>query len=86
MMSKAKRYVNAIYTIVLKTSITITILFKDAAITHKIEFIIIIVDITTSEEDTYLYNRIIFLCLLRFCVIFAITHFFVFSQLRLFLI
>ena len=78
MMLKAKRYINVIYIIVLKTSITKIILFKYAAITYKIEFIIIIVDTAISGEDICLYNHIIFLYLFRFCAIFVIIRFFVF--------
>ena len=41
--------------------------FKNVIITHKVEFIIVIVDIAIDEKDIYLYNRIIFLCLFQFC-------------------
>ena len=44
----------------------LTIIFKNIIITHKIEFIIIIVDIAINEKDTYFYNRLIFLCLFQF--------------------
>ena len=87
---KTKGYTNVTYVIVLKTSIktsiTITISFKNAIIICKIEFIIIIIDIAISEEDIYLYNRIIFLYLFRCYVIFVIIRFLASSQLRLFLI
>ena len=53
-MSKTKKYINAIYVIVLKTLITIIVFFKNAVITHKVEFIIIIIDIAISGEDTSL--------------------------------
>ena len=59
---------NVINVIVLKTShyYRNNNRFKDAIIIHKIEFIIIIVDIAISEKDIYLYNRFIFLCFLQF--------------------
>ena len=82
MMSKTKKYVNVTYVIVLKTSIIITISFKYVVIIYKAEFIIVIVDIAISGKDIYLYNHIIFLCLFRFCAIFIIIRFFIFSQLR----
>ena len=53
-MSKTKKYINAIYVIVLETLITIIVFFKNAVITHKVEFIIIIIDIAISGEDTSL--------------------------------
>ena len=41
--------------------------FKNIIIIHKIEFIIVIIDIAINEKDIYLYNRFIFLYLFQFC-------------------
>ena len=60
---------NAINITALKTSYyhRLNNRFKNAIINYKIESIIIIVDIAINEKDTYLYNRIIFLCFFQFC-------------------
>ena len=59
---------NVIIIIVLKTShyYRNNNRFKNVIIIHKIEFIIIIVDIAINEKNIYLYDHFIFLCFFQF--------------------